>query len=77
MIIYSLSKEDTTKPDPPQVYFKTLNRPPQDKMRKQDEYKGNLNEIFHFVSHRRSGAGPIPTQQELLYSTKLRKYDRP
>jgi len=29
--VYSVTKDDVTKAEPPQVYFKPLNRPPEDK----------------------------------------------
>ena len=76
-----MTKDDTTKAEPPQVYFKPLNRPPEDKYLKQrdekESVKGNVNEIVHLIAHRRSGAGPIPTRSELAYNSSLRKYERP
>ena len=79
--VYRVTKDDVTKAEPPQVYFKPLNRPPEDKlMKKKEQYealKGNLNEVVHMIAHRRSGAGPIPTRSELAYSSSLRHYARP
>jgi hypothetical protein len=81
LTVYRVSKDDVTKAEPPQVYFKPLNRPAEDKHLKkkeqQEALKGNLNEVVHMIAHRRSGAGPIPTRSELAYSSGLRQYARP
>ncbi len=56
-----------TKCEPPQVFFKQLNRPQFDgKVAKHREdiqdLKGNMNELIHLITKRRAGAGPTPSR---------------
>ena len=37
LTVYRVTKDDVTKAEPPQVYFKPLNRPPEDKHMKRKE----------------------------------------
>ncbi|TNV82163.1 hypothetical protein FGO68_gene16337 [Halteria grandinella] len=73
-----LSKNDTTKPEPPQVYFKSLNRQSvedKDKIQSDLHLKGNLCELYHIMSNRRQG--PTPSGPSIQFLGSLRYGNRP
>ena len=66
-----------TKPEPPQVYFKTLEgKSPENKKKDKDvQLKGNMNEMSHLLKNRFSG--PTPTTSQISFLQNLRTIARP
>jgi hypothetical protein len=70
--VFSITKDDVTKCDPPQVFFKQLNRPEETTGKHKEDInilKGNLNELIHLITKRKAGAGPSPSRQDLAFQS--------